>query len=933
MSTLSELLDKKLEIPRMPQPVDPVATDPLSQQQGPSKLGALLDSFMADDTPVVTQAKVRASEYQQIADRMSALTPAVQDPQVLNAFTPVGQEPRPGKIGFEESIIEEFQGPTKGMKQIPILGGVAGAAENLLYLDAAGRLAKGYDYSEPVSPAGPVFGAQGAKPPTFRTREQDEQLISDMISKLVDQQERGYTFGGKVGKGVLQLPTWMAEFALTGGLAKISSEVVQARGAKLLKSWAKTKAGEAALKTAGWAGGAVTRATLGLSPRIIEKATQRQVNVQVLGEEQEGWGTSFAKAWGDVVIEAASEEAGEAITGIPLKILGKTRLGGKLVKSLQSSWMKATGGTAGDFTKKMIKAGGYSNIIGEIGEERLGTILRALTAVEDFGAGPDAGPIERLKKGLIEDAKNIGVEAVVLAVPMGGQVAAQQVGQIIYPTTALTPEDYKRLYNEATAKKSTPSQQPIGETEPKRDIPPISEAVDTTGLPPIAEKTPETPSKPSEVGAKPEVGQTKSSEPSQIKPQPKPSVQAPVKIEPVTNWQLKGKAKAKLKSENHGDGWYTITRQDGSAYKVGKFKYGTATIKITETSPSKFQSTVTYTIDGKEKIQNFGKAGTAELALRTSKESLDDFVEEGDIVLIPVKVETKPVGLKEIQVSGEDVQVTPVEARPVEKKAPRSPEQTQTAKSPEIQDHVTETIETDFTVTKPQKVTSVRQATVKNDRKSLGLDEINSKSRKSWEESLRQAKDENIASKASRIADQVNAEPRPLNDVETAGLTIRLAELKNEHEVAMKTMGKVKDKAETKILSAEIQQIEDEFDSLSRAVNLSGTEKGRALVAQKLTINKDFKLVSVLNRAKVALGHKLSTAQRKMFGFLTSKLDKTNTQIDVLTKEVAELKASSYVRAKPTAKRFSRMTTAQRQTHLSEKVALVNEMIQKGCNN
>ncbi|TKJ37514.1 MAG: hypothetical protein CEE38_08445 [Planctomycetes bacterium B3_Pla] len=331
------------------------------------------------------------------------------------------------KIGVIESVKEEFTRPAKGAQYVPILGGAVGAAENLLYLDAANRLSSGFDYSKPTSPAMAMPGAMGHKPARYRSRKQDEQLISDMILRLTDQQQRGYTFGGKVAKGVMQLPTWMAEFAMTGGLAKIGSKAVQEAGEKLIKGYAKTKAGQVALKTAGWAGGAVTRASLGLAPRVAEKATQRQVGVQILGADKEGWATSFAKAWGDVTIEAASETAGEAITGVPLSLVKKTKLGSKFYTGLRNTWIKATGGTTGQFLRKVASVGGYSNIVGEIGEERLGTILRAITDTEDFGAGKDSTVAERLAAGLKQDAKNIGVEAVVLSVPMAAQVAGGQV--------------------------------------------------------------------------------------------------------------------------------------------------------------------------------------------------------------------------------------------------------------------------------------------------------------------------------------------------------------------------------------------------------------------------------------------------------------------------------------------------------------------------
>ena len=360
----------------------------------------------------------------------------------------------PKGIGFVESAKEEFARPAKGAQYVPGLGGIVGAAEQLSYLAAGQRLQKGYDYSKPVQPEQLVPGAMGIKPARYANKEADVKLVEDLILRTQEQQERGYTYGGKVVKGILNLPTWMAEFAMTGGLASLGSGAARTAGTKLMGQWAKTKAGRIALRGAGWTGGAITRATLGLTPRVAEKALGRQVKVQILGAEKEGWATSFAKAWGDITIEAASETAGEALTGIPIKLLSKTKFGSKFINGLRKGWMKTTGGTAGDFAKKILRKGGYSNIIGEYGEERLGTLLRALTAVEDFGVGKDAGVIERLKAATKQDLDptNIAVEFTVLGVVPGAQVMLGVAEQLrTKRVSKLVPGDIDNLIYAGTS--------------------------------------------------------------------------------------------------------------------------------------------------------------------------------------------------------------------------------------------------------------------------------------------------------------------------------------------------------------------------------------------------------------------------------------------------------------------------------------------------
>ncbi len=268
------------------------------------------------------------------------------------------------------------------------------------------------------------------------------------MGEYIDRVTRGKTFGGKVAAGISVLPTWMLEFAMTGGLANIGKESTKQGMILLLNKYAKTKTGQVALRAAGWVGGAITRTTVGLPSRVQEKAFERQLQATIGLIEQEGWATSFAKAWGDVVIESASEESGEFITKIGGKALRATGFGSKIADGLQKAWTSITGGSASKFNQ-LIAKGGYSNILGEIGEERLGTILRAITNVDDFGAGEDANVLQRLVAGLEQDIKSLPVEVVVLSLPLAGQSIVN------------------RFVNG----------EPVDEFKPKEDIPLVSEAV------------------------------------------------------------------------------------------------------------------------------------------------------------------------------------------------------------------------------------------------------------------------------------------------------------------------------------------------------------------------------------------------------------------------------------------------------------------------
>lgn len=345
-------------------------------------------------------------------------------------------KPEANQIEFKEAFAREFTG-TEALKKIPIIGAGLGMAENVVLADAAKRLknpdfdyetfniAKHREHNQPEFMPGVGYVPKAGKSHVF-SKEQDAKRVDDFLSKLAEEQERGFSFGGRVAQGLAIMPTWMAEFALTGGLASVGSKATKEVVFGIIKNQVRTKAGRLALKTAGWTGGAITRASLGLTVRIGEDATRRQLEGEVGIRDKEGWATSIVKAWGGQVIEAASEEAGGAITKGLGKLVPKKLLSNKFITGVQKVWSKTTGGKSGEFYKKLITKGGYSNIIGEVGEERLGQLLRDLTGVSDTEGNVAQRVWQGLKEGF--DPDNLAVEATVLLVPMGGQVLTSTLG-------------------------------------------------------------------------------------------------------------------------------------------------------------------------------------------------------------------------------------------------------------------------------------------------------------------------------------------------------------------------------------------------------------------------------------------------------------------------------------------------------------------------
>jgi hypothetical protein len=224
--------------------------------------------------------------------------------------------------------------------------------------------------------------------------------------------------------------------------------------------------------------------------------------------------------------------------------------------------------------------------------------------------------------------------------------------------------------------------------------------------------------------------------------------------------------------------------------------------------------------------------------------------------------------------------------------------------------------------------TSARKAQVAEDRANMGLGELEDPMRKTWGSAMDEADANGYDSAwAMREAETVSTKPRALSDVETAGMTKAMAKLKNEHKALLDQATNATDPSELRAINDSLSGIESQFDTISKAVRKSGTEKGRALASQKLTINEDFDLISVRSRARASKGGELTAKEDAEIVKRVQDLEAENasqaTRITELTNELVN--ALEVNTAKRKAGGFSRESTSavrkQAATRFQEKVA------------
>ena len=178
-----------------------------------------------------------------------------------------------------------------------------------------------------------------------------------------------------------------------------------------------------------------------------------------------------------------------------------------------------------------------------------------------------------------------------------------------------------------------------------------------------------------------------------------------------------------------------------------------------------------------------------------------------------------------------------------------------------------------------------------------------------------------LADGAAEMARGIVLEGRAMTDVEVAAVTARLAELQNLAEDVVTEISRKTKQADllkkrapggasgsaAKKVRDEISRLQDlkrgyerQFDLLRTGLSVSRREAGRALSAYRLTVNRNYDLVSIANRVRAAKGASLTAkeeaAARAAANRVKEVTDNYEKKMDALRKghqkEIDRIKAS-----------------------------------------
>ena len=280
--------------------------------------------------------------------------------------------------------------------------------------------------------------------------------------KRIEEQQKLTGVAANVGRIVSAMPSYMLDFYLTGGAAKTVSVPIKRAIRQTVKS-------KVAARVAAWTVRATTRAVI--SPhRVFNEAAQRELTTE------ESPIKALGMAFLSTAIEYGSEELGSTIGRAGLSKAGFRKVKGKFTGTMPAAmksvlgriekvWTKLSpNNTKARFARKLLRQGGINGVVGEIGEEKMASMMHAVVGTQYFGLGPDATIGERFTEAVNQmlSAEQLGTEALAFSVFPAGTAAAGQVGRISnkrklrkiakevgVPIKGLTPEAAVKKIKEA----------------------------------------------------------------------------------------------------------------------------------------------------------------------------------------------------------------------------------------------------------------------------------------------------------------------------------------------------------------------------------------------------------------------------------------------------------------------------------------------------
>lgn len=267
--------------------------------------------------------------------------------------------------------------------------------------------------------------------------EQDNEDLQEFVNDMIEVEARGYSWAGGVTNAVLQMPAFAVEFMATGGVVTAGRKAVS-KGVKegveqVAKKSIKKRIAQGTVEKVGMA----TGRTALMPHRVADSYYNRRINDSIaitdkgevlFKEATEKPAIATMKAIGDVFIENLSEDLGGALITPGLNKLGAgIRRVGTPVKrvvpeALRQGFSELVQKTTNSSVREAFEKLGYNGLLEELGEERIGALLRTTFDIDQ----EEGYNTQQFLDALFPDADQFLIEAGAIAA-FGGISRSTQI--------------------------------------------------------------------------------------------------------------------------------------------------------------------------------------------------------------------------------------------------------------------------------------------------------------------------------------------------------------------------------------------------------------------------------------------------------------------------------------------------------------------------
>tara|TARA_R110000765_G_scaffold143946_1_gene245750 strand:- start:1905 stop:3044 length:1140 start_codon:yes stop_codon:yes gene_type:complete len=239
--------------------------------------------------------------------------------------------------------------------------------------------------------------------------------------------------------------------------------------------------------------------------------------------------------------------------------------------------------------------------------------------------------------------------------------------------------------------------------------------------------------------------------------------------------------------------------------------------------------------------------------------------------------------------------------------------------------------------TKPEKTIAASNADQAKTRTKLGLSGerfSGSKKRGVFEKAKNEAIEAGIPEEAVSIANQVIKNPRVISKLETAGMTVKQEQILIEHNKLLKKQKEMTgNDARIEAHENEMSRLEIEFDAISQALEIGGTEVSLAFGIRKMILGEDFSYIGIVDRATRNMRkakETISNAQKIIFRGMADKLSMLEDKSEMLESKLKTAIAEQVIK-KGKSRTYSSMNNRELSALIQDKAKLISDLRKKGC--